>query len=114
MDKEDVLRRVYGELKSLRQSYGAVNPHNTVDKPRVELYEKQLDKLEAVGYNINDFRIPPDLLQNEWVEANYDTHAQVDTGLLKLQEGYFLTKLDSVLTYFALTENKAKIGFWTN
>jgi len=114
MDKEDILRRVYAELKSLRQNYSATNQHNTVDWPRIKLYNEQLDKLGAVGYNIDDFRIPQDLLQNEWTEANYLTHEQVDTGRPKLREGYFLTKLDSLLTYFSLAESKAKIGFRTN
>jgi hypothetical protein len=111
MDKEDLIKRVYSQLVSLRQNLQDTHPNNVVEWDEVNLYIGLLDKLESAGFDVEDFKIPSQVLSDEVVETNYLTHETAKSGRSNVRFGLFKTKLDALLTYFQLGEKKTKIGF---
>jgi hypothetical protein len=114
-DNNDTLIRIYSTLKSLRANLPNIHVNNSMEWPQLQVYIDALDKLETLGVDVSDFRIPPDMLKNERVQANSINDETVDTGRSSVTEGYLKTKLDALLTYFDLNTDKSsgktQIGF---
>ncbi len=113
-DQQDVLKRAYASLLSLKGNLPNEHPNNTVDIDTAEIYGKQLDALSSIGIDVEEFRIPHSMLGSETTEINYMTHETAATGNTNLKLGYLKTKLDSLLTYFELNTSsgdKPTIGF---
>jgi hypothetical protein len=110
-DKEDTLRRTYSQLISLRNNLPSDHPDNKMEWDNVNLYNELIQKLETIGFNVNDFKIPESMLTNERVESNYVTHETVESGRSNVRHGFLKTKLDSILTYFQLGTQKTRFGF---
>lgn len=111
--KQDKLKRAYAQLISIKKHSEDEHPNNTLVSDVVNQYEKQLDSLESIGVDVNEFRISREMISPQVVSSNYLTNETVATGRTNVRVGYFLTLLDALLNYFDLsTENgKTQIGF---
>ncbi len=57
-DSQDVLKRAYSNLLSLKTNLPQTHPDNRLEADIVNLYSRQLDKLASIGFDINEFRLP--------------------------------------------------------
>lgn len=110
-NEDDVVKRAYVQLASLRKNLHDDHPNNIMEWDDVNLYIELLQKLESAGFNVEDFKIPQAMLTNERVEVNYATHETEETGRSNVRHGFFVTKIDSLLAYFSLGQQKVKFGF---
>src|ERR1039458_5220132 len=101
-DQQDVMKRAYANLLSLKKNLPDEHPNNTVNMDTVDVYIKQLDSLSSIGLDVEEFRIPQSMLGAEMTSINYMTDEQAATGNINLKLGYLKTKLDGLLTYFDL------------
>ncbi len=101
MDNADRLARAYAQLTAIK---GNVGPKDWwIGSAMIDEYNGALDHLDAIGFDLDDFRLP-----------NVRLEISETTGRPTIDTNIFLTKLDSLLTYFQLlqqTEQKGPIGF---
>jgi hypothetical protein len=62
-----------------------------------------------LGFDVDEFKIPEDWLHYTVVMSSPQRKVYTDTRMVK--RSYFATKLDAVIDYFTVTEEKAQIGF---
>lgn len=85
----DPILRAYANLKAVRENLGAGYVHQ---KGFYHQYNHALDQLEQAGIDISEWRIP---------------HS--DVGSISGNE--FRAKIDAILIYFSVQNEKTKIGF---
>jgi hypothetical protein len=103
----DVLRRVLAQIAAQRSNLhegGSRQEH-------ADRYHEQLDRLDAAGYDVAEFRLNPDrdlfyrsAGYNPREGQKYEKTKSVRLGVLE-------AKMDAILSYFQLDAEKAPIGF---
>ncbi len=118
--KQDALARAFATLSSLRKNIGEIPSHNLAEK-YVQEFHTVLNKLEGIGLDVAEFRIPdsevapidvsgPIVISldsgNRLTPPHYSEEKYID----KL---FILTKLDAILGYFEIitSDKPRKIGF---
>ena len=110
-NNQDTLARAYAMLQGLRNNVAMLDE---VEEVYAKEYHTMLDKLESVGIDVADFRIPtleikPRVNSQQFYSSpriTYSNEKYVPKPLL-------LAKLDAILKYFEITtsEKPRKIGF---
>jgi hypothetical protein len=108
---QDRLVRAYATLSSLRKNIGEIA--TGVRETYVHEFHRILDKLENIGIDVSEFRIPDSEVKRRVVSVglqgpNYSGEKYVD-------KAFILTKLDAILGYFEIitAEKPRGIGFHT-
>ena len=106
---QDVLARAYAMLTSLQKNINQMKDDPT--EIFVQEFHTVLDRLENIGMEVSEFRIPDSAVQPQitaWWEGgeSYSEEKYVERALI-------LTKLDAALGYFEIitSEKPKKIGF---
>lgn len=110
-DNADKAKRVYVNLVSLRKNLPKDHPNNKMEWDEVNSYNGLLADLQSLGFNTSDFEIPKDMLIPERAMTNYVSRETEETGRSNVRHGFFVTKLDALLSYFELDDKKVKFGF---
>lgn len=107
---QDVLIRAFARLQGLRSSVANLT---SVGEIYVKEYHEVLDKLEGIGIDTSDFRVPSSEVKPRITGFSIDvTHYSKDKYVPK---ALLLAKLDAVITYFEITtaEKPRTIGYHT-
>ena len=106
---DDVFARAYATLISLRKNIDQMKGDPT--EIFVQEYHKVLDRLEGIGKDVSEFRIPdsavkPRVVSKSYRGTSYSEEKYVERALI-------LTKLDAILSYFDIitSEKPKRIGF---
>jgi len=116
-DNQDTLARAYAMLSSLRKNIEQMTTYNVLET-YVREFHTVLDRLEGIGIDVSEFRIPdsevkPRITGSSVSEGrshkSYSEEKYVD-------KPYLLTKIDAILGYFEIitSEKPKKIGFSTS
>lgn len=118
-NKQDKLARAYAMLSSLRKNIDQMT--TLVPEAYVNEFHSVLTKLEGIGINVCEFRIPDsEVKPQESTTASMYVEGKKIWGGEKIysEEKYvdrpfILTKLDAILDYFEIitSEKPRKIGF---
>jgi len=106
MSNDDEIKRVYVQLASLRENLPDEHPDVTVKWEEINLYNVLLDRLEQLGFEIEEYRLPESMLGNETTLSNYLTGEHTETGNSRVRLGVLKTKLDALLMYFSVSNKK--------
>jgi hypothetical protein len=102
----DLLRRVLVQIAAQRRNLhegGSRQEH-------ADRYHEQLDRLDAAGYDVQEFRLDPDRdLFFRSTGRNRQGPTYEKTRSVRL--GVLEAKMDAILSYFELDSEKAPIGF---
>ena len=116
-NKEDALARAYATLSSLRNNIAQMD-YIVVSEKYVHEYHKALDKLETIGIDASEFRIPDSELKHQDTAVPMYVGGERISPYKPSEEKYvdkpfILTKLDAILGYFEIitSEKPKKIGF---
>jgi hypothetical protein len=102
----DLLRRVLAQITAQREN---LHPGGSRQE-HADRYHEQLDRLEAAGYDIAEFRLDPDRdmfyrsTGSDRFGVKYEKTKSVRFGVLE-------TQMDAILSYFQLSDAKQSIGF---
>ena len=116
-DNQDTLARAYAMLSALRQNISQIKDYS-VEEKYVNEFHNVLDKLESVGIETTEFRIPDSLieprLRASWTGANGRGHSSYSKEKY-VERSFILTKIDAILGYFKIitSEKPKKMGFST-
>lgn len=117
-NKQDTLARAYAMLSSLRKNIDQMTTNN-VPETYVHEFHAVLDRLEGIGKDVSEFRIPDSKIAPRVTAihtltfpdspkggADYSKEKYVDKSLI-------LTKLDAILSYFEIITSKEprKMGY---
>ena len=107
---QDILARALARLQGLRNNVADLT---SVEEIYVREYHEVLDKLEGIGVDTSDFRVPssevkPRVTGSSLGETHYSTKKYVPKALL-------LAKLDAVIAYFEIitADKPRKTGYST-
>lgn len=108
--ESDKLARAYARLRALRDN---LPTHYRVKEPYVREYHEALNHLEGLGFDVEEFRVPKDMLARVPIPTNIMTGETKYGEDLKVERTFLLSKLDAVLAYFELVTRKVptNIGF---
>jgi len=116
-NNQDELARAYAILTSLRKNIDQVTAYN-IPEIYVNEFHTALDKLEAIGRDISEFRVPDSALKHRDTAASMYVRGKRISPYEPSEEKYvdklfILTQLDAVLGYFEIitSEKPRKIGF---
>ena len=116
-NKQDKLARAYATLKSLRNNIAEMT---VVEEKYVHEFHTALDKLESIGIDVSEFRIPDSEIAPIVTSIRTLTFKDSPSGVTYSKEKYvdkafILTKLDAILGYFEIitSEKPIRIGFHT-
>ena len=108
-NNQDAFTRAYATLTSLRKNINEMN--YGVLETYVREFHNVLDKLEGIGIDVSEFRIPtsevkPRITSVSREGRHYSEEKYVD-------KSYILTKIDAILGYFEIvtSDKPRKIGF---
>ena len=94
MTAESLIRMAHAQLVGLQENI----PEKTVGKEYIDLFHSIVDDLESLNAELSSFRVPNSAINirghRSWCESHF----------LK-------AKVSGLLTLFAVSENKQKIGF---
>ena len=113
-NKQDILARAYAMLSSLRKNIGETASHNVPEK-YVHEFHTVLNKLEGIGLDIAEFRIPDSAVKPRitasWMEGAIPKESYSEEKYV--ERSFILTQLDAILGYFEIitSEKPRKIGF---
>lgn len=107
---QDVLIRAFAMLTALRKNIAEIN--YGVQETFVREFHSTLDKVEAIGISVSEFRIPDSEVKPRVLSVHmgggrtYSDEKYVD-------KSFILTKLDAVLDYLEIitSEKPRKMGF---
>ena len=118
-NKQDTLARAYAMLSSLRKNIAQMG---AVEETYVREFHTVLTKLEGIGIDVSEFRIPdsevvPRLTAIRTLTFRNGPKAGADYSKEKyVDRSFILTKLDAILGYFEIitSEKPKRIGFPTS
>jgi len=116
-ETQDRLQRAYARLVALRKTLGADTGFDPqFDEKYVREYHGALEHLEAVGFDVEEFKVPASEVDHRVTGGNYVSGKTRYSEEKFVDRGILLTKLDAVLTYFEFKtvrpeEPKREIGF---
>ena len=115
-NEQDVLARAYARLSALRKNIGEM-----VDYLVLEIYVQEfhavLDRIEGIGIDVPEFRIPDSEVKPRMTSSYVDNSSGVSRNTYSeekyVDKAFILTKLDAILGYFEIitSEKPRKIGF---
>ena len=112
-NKQDALARAYAMLSSLRNNIAQMD-YNVPEK-YVREFHTALDRLEGIGKEVSEFRIPDSALKPKPGASMYVEGKEIfsSKGDICVERPFILTKLDAILGYFEIitSEEPKKIGF---
>ena len=116
MDAQDRVARAYARMVALRRVL-ALDHFQVASIAETYVLELHgaLGHLETLGFDVEEFRIPPDRLDYELV-SDSPTTGKVYSEERYVERGLFVAKLEAVLTYFEVKNIQEKqvartIGF---
>ena len=111
-NKQDILARAYATLLALRKNIDQMS--SPILEKYVHIFHTELDKLESIGIDVSEFRIPdseikPQIIASQYVRGRKEWSHEV----FGVEKSFILTKLDAILGYFEIitSETPRKIGF---
>ena len=105
MADEGKLKRVLAALDAIRS-----NVPNQLDEKDVAQYHEELDRLESLNYDVQEWRIPESWLEKQSVKSqSYIDSSRKSYYPPFVYQYRFLTKIDALLGFFQI-EGK-KVGF---
>ncbi len=113
-NQQDGLARAYAMLKSLRENIKEMTTYNVLEA-YVSEFHTVLDRLEAIGVDVAEFRIPDSAVKPRitvsWMEGTISKKSYSEEKYV--ERSFILTKLDAILGYFEIItpEKPRKIGF---
>jgi hypothetical protein len=110
-DKQDILARAYFTLSSLRKNVSQmVSP---VPEKYAREYHAVLDRLEGIGIDTSEFRIPDSEVTPRVRSFNTLTDETTYSKEKYCDLSFILTKLDAILGYLEIimSEKPRSIGF---
>jgi hypothetical protein len=119
-NSQDELARAYATLSSLRKNIEQITA-DIILETYVNEYHTALNKLEEIGIEVSEFRIPNSLVKPRVTsrQADYSTGVRVSHDSYSdekyVDKALILTKLDTILSYFEFitSEKPREIGFRT-
>lgn len=117
-NKGDILARAYARLQSLGKNIAGVQSYH-VEEKYVQEYHEVLSKLEVIGIDISDFRIPDSLVKPIITSSSTDVYGTSKHSYSEekyVERTLLLIKIDSVIGYFeiVISEKPKNIGFHTS
>ena len=116
-NKQDKLKRARATLSSLRENIPQMS--SPIPAKYVHEFHTGLDKLESIGIDVAEFRIPDSEVKPRTVASQYVGGRKVwSNEVIGVEKSFILTKLDKILIYLdSLTSDKPekprRIGFRT-
>jgi hypothetical protein len=112
-DSQDELARAYAILNSLRDNISQITEYR-VEEKYVNEFHTVLDKLESVGIETTEFRVPDSLVKPRLRVSSRS--GDVYSKEKYVERSFILIKIDAVLGYFKIitSEKPKKIGFSTS
>ncbi len=109
-NKQDVMIRAYATLSALRKNIDPIA--YGVTEVYVREFHNSLDRLETVGIDVLEFRIPESVVKPRITSTHRDGGRSYSDEKY-VDKPYLLTKIDAILGYFEIiTAEKPKtIGF---
>lgn len=114
-NKGDAFARAYVTLQSLRKNIEHIGG---VEEKYVREFHAVLDRLEGIGIDVSEFRIPDSELKHRDTAASMYVGGERISPYKPSEEKYvtrqfILTKLDAILGYFEIitSEKPKRIGF---
>ena len=116
-NNQDALARALAMLKSLRKNIEQMTA-SSVSETYVREFHAVLDRLESVGINVSEFRIPDSAVQPIIDRPITNVRGEVRKHYSKekyVDKSFMLIKLDAILGYFEIitSEKPQRIGFHT-
>jgi hypothetical protein len=110
VDTQDGLIRVYVRLSALRKNLDKMTNYS-IEETYVQEYHQILQKAEALGLNVSDFRVSDSLLNRQLRMQSLEGNRYSDEKYV--DKAFFLSKLDAILSYFEIltSEKPQQIGF---
>jgi len=115
-NKQDALARAYAMLSSLRKNIDQMTA--LVRETYVREFHAEIAKLEEIGLNVSEFRIPDSEVAPRVTTIRTLTFSDKPAGPVYSKEKYvdksfILTKIDALLGYFEIitSEKPRRIGF---
>ena len=87
----DLIRRAYVNLASLRKN---LPPGYVTDATFYDMFQRSLDHLQKAGHDVAEWRLPHNAKERQETDSSE-----------------FLARIDAVLGYFTILEEKTVIGF---
>lgn len=113
-NSQDELARAYAILSALRKNIDKMTEYS-IEEKYVKEFHNVLDKLESVGIETADFRIPDSMVKpkitSSWMEGGISHHRYSDEKYV--ERTFILTKIDAILGYFEFktSDKPKKMGF---
>jgi hypothetical protein len=99
MAHEDKLARSLARLTGLKQNLAQ---HQRIEEVFVDEYHAILDELKNLGFDLDEFRIPIELLTHRVTSRNVVSGRKTYSQTRSIGADYFSSKLDGLLMYFQL------------
>ena len=87
----DKIRRSYVNLTSLRKN---LSPGYVTEATFYDMFERSLDQLQQAGHDVAEWRLPQNAKRSQETDSSE-----------------FLARIDAVLGYFTILQEKTAIGF---
>ncbi|MFC2008317.1 hypothetical protein ACFLT0_01330 [Chloroflexota bacterium] len=113
-NNQDVLARAYATLSALRKNTGEITDRNGIKETYVRKFHSVLDRLESIGLDVSEFRIPDSEVKRQ-ITSKHMGGGRSYTDEKYVEQSFLLTKLDAILGYFEIItpEKPKRIGFST-
>lgn len=108
-NSQDELARAYAMLSALRKNIAQMSD---VTEAYVREFHSVLDKLDRIGIDVTEFRIPDSAVQPR-ITAMFIDGTKSYSEEKYVDKPFILTKLDAVLGYFEIitSDKPKKMGF---
>ena len=113
-NKQDELTRAYVKLSSLRKSIAQMS--FPIPEKYVHEFHTALDKLESIGVDVSEFRIPDSEVKPQTIASAYVNGKKMwSNEVISVERSFILLKLDEILGYLAIitSEKPTKMGYRT-
>jgi len=110
-NEQDILIRAYTMLQSLRKNIDQI-PGN-IEEKYVKEFHSALDRLQAIGIDVTEFRIPDSEISPRLWSINFDTGEERYSHERYVGKRFIMTEPDAILGYFEIIASKIPktIGF---
>ena len=109
-NSQDAIARVYAMLSSLRKNIDQIG---AVPEKYVREFHTMLDRLEGIGIDVSEFRIPDSEVQPQVTIIRFERGEKSYSKEKYVDRSFILTKLDAILGYFEIitSEKPRRMGF---
>jgi hypothetical protein len=110
-NKQDKFKRACATLSSLRNNIAPTS--SPIPEKYVREFHTALDRLQGIGIDVSEFRIPSSEVKRVSRGGSYVTGETWYSDEKYLDKPYFLTKTDAIIGYFEIitSEKPRRIGF---